>query len=41
MKLNLYEKIYAYGTTWAEMAIEKNPVMSAIVSALIVWAVLL
>lgn len=36
MKLNMYEKIYAYTTTWAEEAIEKYPFTSALITTLII-----
>ena len=36
MKLNMYEKVYAYTTTWAEEAIEKYPFTSALITAMII-----
>lgn len=36
MKLNMYEKVYAYTTTWAEEAIERHPFLSALVMAMII-----
>ena len=36
MKLTVYEKVYAYTTTWAEEAIEKYPFTSALVMAIII-----
>lgn len=35
-KLTIYEKVYAYTTTWAEMLIDRHPVMSAVLTALII-----
>ena len=40
-KLTLYEKVYAYSTTWMEMAIESHPLISAVSSAVILWALFL
>lgn len=40
-KLTLYEKVYAYSTTWMEMAIDSHPVISAVCSAVVVWALFL
>lgn len=34
-KLNVLEKAYAYGTTWAEMAIENYPFTSALIVGMI------
>lgn len=39
--LNLYEKTYAYSTTWMEMAVESHPIISAAVSAVVLWALFL
>ena len=36
MKLNMYEKIYAYTTTWAEEAVERYPFTTALIAALII-----
>ena len=40
-KLTLYEKVYAYSTTWMEMAIDSYPVASAVVSGVVIWALFL
>ena len=36
MKLNVFEKAYAYSTTWAEEAVEKYPFTSALIMAIII-----
>lgn len=36
MKLNMYEKVYAYTTTWAEEVIERYPFTSALITAMII-----
>ena len=40
-KLTLYEKAYAYSTTWLEMVIDSHPAVTAAVTSVVVWALFL
>ena len=39
--LNIYEKTYAYSTTWLDMAMESHPVITAMVGSVVIWALFL
>ena len=39
--LTLYEKVYAYSTTWMEIAMESHPITTGAVSAVVIWALFL
>jgi len=40
-KLTLYEKVMAYSMTWAEDAVDAHPLISAVCSAVVIWALFL
>ena len=40
-KLTLYEKVYAYSTTWLEIAMESHPLITGAASGVIIWALFL
>ena len=40
-KLTLYEMVYAYSTTWLEMAMEAYPLTTGAALAVVLWALFL
>jgi hypothetical protein len=36
MKLTMYEKVYAYGTSWIQVALEEYPFTAGLLTALFI-----